>query len=281
MSEAFDPEFDDCIWTDDWMHLPVIQVVPGVYDSFVVKSWHIDKADICGRAIRFSDPIEVRGLITSDGRLWMSDVPQERLMMYNNARRSHGRVLVGGLGVGLYPQYAILHGVKDLLIVEQSQAIKQVVEPVVRIAAEAHNIELKAQIGTIEEILRSQAVPGYDTIFLDTWDTLDAAHLPTVNHLRDLAILHLRPGGRVLLWGYRWMLRLFEQACRQLLSLPPDTRQSQLAASRSDAQDLLQPILAHFDNQIIKDWESALAWCREYAAQITPSELTKQSKETR
>ncbi len=254
------------------MHLPVIQVVPGAYDSFVVKSWRIDQADVCGRAIRFSDPMEVRGLITSDGKLWMSDVPQERLMMFNNARLSEGNVLVGGLGVGLYPQYAILHGVKNLLIVEQSQAIKQVVEPVVRIAADAHNVDLKVQIGTIEEILKVPAQPQYDTIFLDTWDTLDAAHLPTINYLRDLAIQHLRPGGRVLLWGYRWMIQLFEQACQQLLSLPPETRQDQLDGSRSDARTLLQPILAHFDNQVIEDWEAALTWCQDYAVRMTTEE---------
>jgi hypothetical protein len=280
MSQPFDPEFDDCTWTDAWMHHPIIQVIPGVYDSFVVKSWHIDKAYICGRAVRFSDPMEVRGLITSTGRLWMSDVPQERLMMYNNACRSQGRVLVGGLGVGLYPQYAILHGVKSLVIVEQERAVKQVVEPVVRIAAEAHGVGLEVQVDTIEEILRSEAVPHYDTIFLDTWDTLDAVHLPYVNHLRDLAIPHLRPGGRVLLWGYRWMVRLFEQACQQLLGLPPENRQTQLASSRPEAQNLLKPILARFDNQVIENWESALRWCKDYAVQITSPESAKASKES-
>nr|MBN1228729.1 hypothetical protein [Anaerolineae bacterium] len=81
----FDPEFDDCAWNEGWTRIPVMQVVPGRYDGFDVTTWQMTTADICGRQVRLSPPLDIRGLVTSDGTLWMSDVPQERLMMWNNA----------------------------------------------------------------------------------------------------------------------------------------------------------------------------------------------------
>ncbi len=98
--DPFDPIFDDCAWNDAWLHIPIIQVVPGVYSSFTVRSWEMAEADICGQMVHLTPPLAVRGLITPDGTLWMSDVPQERLMMFNNAAATRGRTLVGGAGAG-------------------------------------------------------------------------------------------------------------------------------------------------------------------------------------
>ncbi|HEC23832.1 MAG TPA: class I SAM-dependent methyltransferase [Chloroflexi bacterium] len=274
MLEGFDPDFDDCRWTDAWTRVPIIQVLPGVYETFSVKSWRMTEADVCGRRITLSPPLEVRGLVTRDGTLWMSDVPQERLMMYNNAQASDGRVLVGGLGLGLYPQYA-LPRVESLLIIERDDAIRRLVEPIVQVAAGAHRASLDVRVGDVEEFLSGEGGPRYDTIFLDIWHTLDAASLPALNRLRDLAIRHLAPGGRVLLWGYRWMVRLFEQACEQLLSMPPAEREDWLEAAtegRPMARRLMRPVLARFSDLPGPEWESALRWCREYVVTIRDDE---------
>ncbi|HOA24294.1 MAG TPA: class I SAM-dependent methyltransferase [Aggregatilineales bacterium] len=269
--QPFDPTFDDCTWTDAWTRVPVIQLVPGEYPGFSIRTWRIDEADVCGQRVRLSHPLDVRGLVTADGRLWMSDVPQERLMMYNNAQASRGDVLVGGLGIGLYPQYAVPH-IRTLTIVEQSAALVEVVEPVVRIAADAHRVPVEVITGDVEDVLRGEPVARYDTIFLDTWDTLDAAHLPTVNRLRDLAIPHLSEGGRVLLWGYVWMLRLFEEACERLLQVAPAERYSWLRVmtrQRPAVWTLLMPVVEHFAGQEIGNMDAALAWCRDYATRVT------------
>jgi hypothetical protein len=207
----FDPNFDDCIWTDAWTRIPIIQVTPGVYTSFVVKSWQMAEAEVCDQRVALSPPLEVRGLITADSTLWMSDVPQERLMMFNNAQASRGHILVGGLGLGLYPQYAIAEAA-SVTVIEANAAIRDVVEPVVRIAADTRSIPLDVRIADIRAALSEPSTKRYDTIFLDTWDTIDAAHLPMINGLRDLAMNHLAENGRVLLWGYGWMLRLFGDA---------------------------------------------------------------------
>jgi hypothetical protein len=270
MIPTFDPHFDDSAWTDAWTRVPIIQVVPGVYDSFSITAWEMEEAELCGRRVQLSPPLAVRGLVTPDERLWMSDVPQERLMMFNNAQTTRGLVLVGGLGLGLYPQYA-LSKASGMVIVEQNAALVEVVEPVVRVAAEAHGVPVEIRVGDVEAMLLEKPETRYDTIFLDTWDTLDAAHLPTINRLRGLAINHLSDGGRVLLWGYRWMVRLFEAACEQLLMVEPGERPEWLQTvtqDRPDVHRLVDPVLDHFAGQEIGEMETALDWCREYIIDV-------------
>lgn len=271
MTTPFDPNFDDCTWTDAWTRVPLIQITPGVYENFVVKSWQMEEAAVCDRRVKLIPPLEVRGLITNDGTLWMSDVPQERLMMFNNAAHSSGRILVGGLGLGMYPQYAMPKA-SSITIIEANPAVRNLVEPIVKVAADAHHVALDVQISEVGSWLSTQSALQYDTIFLDTWETLDASHLPMVNRLRDQAVQHLAANGRVLLWGYVWMLNLFTDACRTILEVPPDERIQQLDRAthqRADVRSMLLPVLVHFEGQIIEDWDAALHWCRDYAVHYT------------
>lgn len=268
--ESFDPAFDDCTWTDAWARVPVIQLVPGEYGDFSVRSWRIDSADVCDRRMSLSHEMEVRGLIMDGDQLWMSDVPQERLMMFNNAQASRGQVLVGGLGLGLYAQYALPH-VDGLWIVERSAPLIALVEPIVRVAADAHGVPFGVRHADLVDVLRGGPQALYDTIFLDTWDTLDAAHLPRVNALRNLALRHLAPGGRILLWGYAWMLRLFLEACERLLRVEPVERLAWLRVmtrQRPAVWRMLLPVAEHFAGQPVDDLAEALGWCRGYALDV-------------
>lgn len=192
-------------------------------------------------------------------------------MMVNNAARTRGHVLIGGLGLGLYPQYAAAGVVGEatrFTVIEQSAAVWDIVGPTVTAALD---MPVEIRIGDVAEALAGPVTTRYDTIFLDTWDTLDAAHLPWINRQRDDALRHLAPGGTVLLWGYGWMIELFEAACRRLLDQPPDQRRAWLLA-QADASprgvDLLLPIAEHFDGQRIEDPDAALAACRDYAVRV-------------
>jgi hypothetical protein len=65
------------------------------------------------------------------------------------------------------------------------------------------------------------------------------------------------------------MVRLFEEACRQLLSIVPQQRHAWLAAHAAAAPHavaLLTPIVDHFDAGVMtgKEVEEALIWCRAY-----------------
>lgn len=263
----FDSDFDDCTWTDQWVALPLMQVTPGPYPSFVVKAWEMTEADICGQTLQLSEPLPVRGLITHDGTLWMSDVPQERLMMYNNAMRTRGDVLVGGLGLGLYAQYAMPR-CTSMTVLERDPAIIDLVEPVVGTSAAAFDKPVTVRQADVSDYLNSEPEALYDTIFLDTWSTLDATLLPEINTLREAARNHLKPGGEVLLWGYGWILRLYLSACETLLAVPAGARETWLAsaaAGRPQVVDLLKPVLAHFAGQESPPRDTALAWCRAKA----------------
>jgi hypothetical protein len=274
--EAFDPEFDDTQWTDGWLQIPIAQVPPGVHASgYRVERQMLEYTEVFGRPMRLTQPLECRLLFDPEDRLWMSDTPQERIMMYNNSLRSGGSVLVGGLGLGLYLQYAATGAVGQatrFTVIERSSVIVDIVKPTLSVSLP---VPLEISMGDVMARLYGQPSERYDTIFLDTWETLDAAHLPTINSMRDRAIQHLAPGGQVLLWGYRWMVRLFEDACRQLLTIVPQERRGWLldqgeASPRAVA--LLMPVVDRFESQAIDDLESALEWCRRF---ITAYSLPK------
>ncbi len=264
----FDPAFDDTAWTDAWARIPLALVPVGRHASgYRVERAVLHDAEVFGQRYRLSAPFEARLLFAPDGTLWMSNTPQEHMMMYNNARRTRGHVLVGGLGLGVYPQYAAHGAAGDatrFTIVEQSAAVRAIVAPTLHAAL---NVPLDVHLGSVEAWLGAPVRRRYDTIFLDTWDTLDAANLPAINRLRDMALEHLAPGGTVLLWGYRWMVRLFEDACRQLLRVPPKERRAWLAAQQETsprAVPLLAPVVEHFAVRPPAHLKEALGWCRAY-----------------
>ena len=58
-------------------------------------------------------------------KAWMSDSGEERCMMFAAAKQAKGHVLVGGLGLGLYPQFvlALNNAIQSITIVERDPQI--------------------------------------------------------------------------------------------------------------------------------------------------------------
>ena len=262
---TFDPTFDDARPAPSWALTGIEQVPPGGYPGgYVVRRQYTRHADVFGVPMTFPAPLDVRLLFDPDGRLWMSDVPQERVMMFLNGQASHGHILVGGLGLALYPQYAA-HRATRFTIVEQSQAVIDIVMPTLARALGRRSPPVPFDVihSEVEAFLAAPPTTRYDTVFLDTWDTLDAAYLPAVNRLRDLAARHLAPDGHVLLWGYCWMVRLFEAASLALLRVPREERAAWLAGQPPAAQTLLGPVVERFADLRSGD-AGTLEWCRDY-----------------
>ena len=265
---GFDPDFDDTTWNLDWLDVPIRQIAAGEAEQgYRVTRESASDVQIFGRPYHLDPPLDVRLLHDPDGTLWMSDTPQERIMMYNNARQSSGHILVGGAGLGLYPQYVA--GAASFTIVERSPVVLKLVGPLLKEVTDARGIPLRFLLGDIGTYLDNAEAGGYDTIFLDTWPRLDAALLPQINRLRDAAARHLAPGGHLLLWGYRWMVRLFEEASATLLLMPPGEREDWLAAqidSAPLAAAMLAPVAEAFRGQEVPRWEldAAVADCREW-----------------
>lgn len=260
---GFDPDFDDTAWNAGWWDVPVLPVPPGQHPSgYRIERQLLHEVTIFDQPYHLTAPFDCRLLIDPQERLWMSDTPQERIMMVNSGQRSRGHVLVGGLGLGVYPQIAAaVGGAAQFTIIEHSPVVCDLVEPTLRLALEG--IPLEVRLGDIAVVLAEPVAARYDTIFLDTWETLDPLHLPAINRLRDLALRHLAPGGEVLLWGYQWMVRLFVAGCRALLEQPPARRGEWLEAHATpQALALLAPVIERFEGQTVRDLDSALDWCR-------------------
>lgn len=270
---GFDPDFDDTTWNDAWVNIPIVQVPPGVHSSgYRVERKLLDAVEIFGKPYRLAAPFDCRLLFDPEGEMWMSTTPQEHIMMANNAARSRGHVLVGGLGLGLYPQYAAQGAIGQahrFTMIEHSAVVEAIVAPSL---TSALNVPIEVRVGAIESVLAGPIRTRYDTIFLDTWPSLDATFLPQINWLRQQAMRHLAPDGEVLLWGYQWMVRLFLDACHQVLALPARARQEKLAGLAQDSPgvfDLLEPAVTAYHGADVSDMVKALERCRAYILSAT------------
>jgi hypothetical protein len=226
----FDSDFDDRRFWMGALTKPLVQVPEEAHG----KGYRVDKrvAETCevfGKLFALSEPMEARVLLDSRGQVWMSDLPQERMMMCANATRARGSTLVGGLGLGMFPQYAqrgCVGNATRFTVVEANPEVIALVEPVLR---DSLQVPCRVLHSTIEHYLADSS-EKFDTIFLDTWEVLEPKQLPKVNSLRDEAVLHLRRGGSVLLWGYRWMVELFSDACMRLFTESRSRREEMLRA---------------------------------------------------
>ncbi|MBE9070952.1 class I SAM-dependent methyltransferase [Leptolyngbya cf. ectocarpi LEGE 11479] len=150
-------------------------------------------------------------------KAWMSDSGEERCMMFAAAKIARGHILVGGLGLGIYPQFvlALNRPVKSLTILERDPKIIDFVtrawlQPITDPAINITILE-----GTIEDYL-SQTDQTFDTIYLDTWEDADPRFLAHVNYLISLAAKHCSTGGTVQCWGYAQMINTFTENVKVL-----------------------------------------------------------------
>jgi hypothetical protein len=68
------------------------------------------------------------------------------------------------------------------------------------------------------------------------------------------------------------MVRLFEEACRDLLSVGPAQRQLWLESrtqGSAEAVALLVPVVERFQGQVVDELGPALKWCRQHVVQIS------------
>ena len=262
---GFDTAFDDARWNAAALDAPLVQVPPGEYSGgYRVVRRAVRTTELFGVPYQALRLIDCRALLMPDGTLWMSDVPQERMMMANNADRSFGSVLVGGLGLAVYPQY-LGGSATHLTIVERSATVVQIAEPVLREALEQRVDALPCDVivASIETYLTTNDGRTFDTVFLDTWDRLDPLSLPEINVVRDLARRRLRPGGRVLAWGYRWMVRMFLTACEPLLTTPLAHRHRWLDALQK-SNPAAYPLLAAATRQLDLHGDLNIEQARRY-----------------
>ena len=136
-------------------------------------------------------------------KAWMTDNGEERCSMFAAAQLARGHVLVGGLGLAVYPQFALGLNcpVESLTIVERDPEIIRLVLPEWFEQRPEHARLVTVVEGTIEAYL-AETDKTFDTIYLDTWEDADSRFLAHINHLIALASQRCAADGRIQCWSY-------------------------------------------------------------------------------
>lgn len=151
-------------------------------------------------------------MLYENEQCWMADTPLEQESYRIPTLLARGRVLVIGLGLGLFP--VLLRDdplVDSITIVERD---KEVVELVYE-SIKTKKISLEVSDGKTYLKNTSKA---FDYIFIDVWGSIVAV-LKEVDHWTRLASGRLRPGGRVYCW-----LQEFYDRVKSSLSQKPMAR---------------------------------------------------------
>lgn len=166
--------------------------------------------------------------------VWMSDGLQERLMMWEAAKRSRGRVLCGGLGLGIYPQMALsLPRVESIDIIECDPDVIALIETAWKKNPWPGMGKVNIRLSPVESYLE-KTKERYDTVYIDTWDAIYNEYLPHLNELTRLAKPVLRTGGEILLWAFDLMV----QAMLETAQLVLDRRKKYLAIGTKQLENI-------------------------------------------
>ena len=148
---------------------------------------------------------------------WMTDSGEERCTMFAAAKLARGRVLVGGLGLAIYPQFihALNRPVDSITIIEHDSEVIRLVSPVWPPDNLLQTKRVSIIEGDIEKYLL-ETNENFDTIFMDTWDDADPRFLAHINYLIELASRRCSPRAQIQCWGYARMIQTFVEDMKNL-----------------------------------------------------------------
>lgn len=144
-------------------------------------------------------------------KAWMTDSMGERCVMFAAAKQAKGRVLVGGLGLAVYPQmvFYLQRPIESLTILESNPAVIALVQDAwLRGLNEEQRQKVKVIEGTIEGFLQETS-ESFETIYFDTWEDADPRFLPHINHLIELGLSKSTSTGQIQCWGYAMTVDVF------------------------------------------------------------------------
>lgn len=151
-------------------------------------------------------------MLDENERRWMADTPLEQESYRMPALLSRGRVLIIGLGLGLFPFLLRDNSlVNTITIVEKTEEVPKLVYESIK------TTKTSLEVCDGETYLKNTS-NTFDFIFIDVWGSIVDV-LTEVNHWTDLASKRLRPGGRVYCW-----LQEFYDKVKDMLSKGPMVR---------------------------------------------------------
>ncbi len=209
----FDPAFRDDVCTDLlWRQAmqPLSLPLPGQYGSLSVVQKATYRIPLYQDCLVFSSPLALT-LLYEGATLWMSDTPQERLMMLAGANGMYGHVLVAGGGLGIYVQYLCQQGAVNRITVVERHA--DIVEMLGSVWESDPRVEI-VHAPFEEFVQHSLSKAGlFDCCYVDIHPTIDPQWLPRLNWLRDRCTASVT--GRLRVWGYHWMVRALVEGLEQ------------------------------------------------------------------
>jgi hypothetical protein len=166
-------------------------------------------------------------------KAWMSDKAEELMTMYAAARVARGDVLVGGLGMGIFPQMAFHLGrpVDSFTIIEKSHEVIEITTESWLNRMDSDKREKIEVVETSFEDYIKTTGKKFDTIFVDIWQDSDPRFLPYMNRLVELLEPLCKKGGRIYLWAYAMAVDSFVKLVNyyernnidvQLITMPID-----------------------------------------------------------
>jgi len=164
-------------------------------------------------AVSFTSPLEVRRL-KYDGGTWMTDHPQEIWQMDWALERMRGRVLVGGLGLGVVTSYAEhMPRIERTTTVEMDKSIIKLVH---------RHLESVPEVvcADLFDFVKKCRKDAFDSAFFDIWQATGEYSWTTyVVPLRRLAAGKIK---NVVCWLEEEMQEQVNQALYRVCSFPDD-----------------------------------------------------------
>src|SRR5262245_44486805 len=180
--------------------IDVVLPAPGRYGALRVDQGAALSVPLYRQQLTFPAPMPWTRLYEGN-TLWMSDTPQERLMMVRGTTGMYGHVLVAGGGLGLYPQYLRYYQpVDQITIVERHADVVELLQTT--LAADPGTEIVHA---SFEQFIFEQRSLTFDSCYIDIHPTLDPRWMAGMNWLRDQCAAIVT--GPLRIWGYQWMAR--------------------------------------------------------------------------
>lgn len=133
---------------------------------------------------------------------WMSVTDMEIGTMSDQVLEARGDVLVGGLGLALFPALLETTGnVNSVTVVEIDDTVIDMMEPYIELLGVTvvnDDLELYAATRTAQET--------FDYVYVDIWQTILESY-ENEHHIRDCMEPLLRPGGKSSVWCQRFNRR--------------------------------------------------------------------------
>lgn len=173
-------------------HEVKIEIVPAGKEMTVVSMRNWLMMGYKPQEVRFTEPRPIFKLYKGTSLL-MSDSPQEIFLQYDAYQAAKGRVLMGGLGLGMSANlFAEKPEVTEILVVEISKDVMKLCKP--------KNKKIKVINGDIKDFINSSK-EKFDFIYIDIhYSTGCMEYIHTVLPMRKILGKKF-PGTPAIFWG--------------------------------------------------------------------------------